>query len=126
MTRQNALYFIYIYQVIQYTLAYDHVDIIANRLTLKFKFTLIPLPCGAGSAVPARGLTLVLLFLHHYPSIRCWAAVDLCYGLAIFHIFNKWNVHFHTFLLVNTCQSGTLPSIFGVKYKSCSAGTSIC
>ena len=56
---------------------------------------------------PAKCLTL-LLFLHHCLSVRCWAAVALCYGLAIFHVFLKWNVHFQTFILVNACQSGDI------------------
>ena len=62
--------------------------------------------CGAGSAVPREELDLVLLFLHHCLTIRGWAAVTLCYGLAICHVFIKWNAHFKTLLLVNTCQSG--------------------
>ena len=57
---------------------------------------------------PARSLTKVLLFLHHCSSVRCWAAVTLFYGLAIFHVFIKWNAHFQTFLLVKICQAGDI------------------
>ena len=55
-------------------------------------------------------------------SVRYLAAVILCYGLAIFQVFMKWNANYQIFLLVNTCQSGDITYCFGVKYKSCSAG----
>ena len=50
---------------------------------------------------------IVFIIMSHH--VWCWAAVTLCYGLAIFHVFFfKWNAHFQTFLLVNTCQSGDI------------------
>ena len=88
---------------------------------------LFPLPCGAGSAVPREGFDLSVIILASllvFPMLGC--RHSLLRLLAIFHVFVKWNAQFLTFLLVNTCSRGTLPSIFGVKCKSCSAGTSIC
>ena len=90
---------------------------------------LFPLPCGAGSAVPREGFDLSVIILASllvFPMLGC--RHSLLRLLAIFHVFVKCNAHFQTFLLVNTCQwgGGALPSFFGVKCKSCSAGTSIC
>ena len=63
---------------------------------------------------PAKGLTWVFLFLHHCSSVRCWASVTLRYGLAIFHVFLKWNAHFEHSYLWTLAIRGTLPSVFGV------------
>ena len=68
---------------------------------------LFPLPCGAGSAVPREGFDLSVIILASllvFPMLGC--RHSLLRLLAIFHVFVKWNAHFQTFLLVNTCQSG--------------------
>ena len=65
--------------------------------------------------------------------IACFSDVGLpslfVTALSNISCFVKWNAHFQTFLLVTyvtLASRGTLPSVFGVKCKSCSAGTSIC
>ena len=53
---------------------------------------LFPLPCGLEPVAqfPAKGLTFkVLLFFHHCSSFRCWAAVTLCCGIAIYSRFSQ-------------------------------------
>ena len=63
--------------------------------------------CGAGSAVPREGFDLSVIILASllvFPMLGC--RHSLLRLLAIFHVFVKWNAHFQTFLLVNTCQSG--------------------
>ena len=68
---------------------------------------------------PARGLTLVLLFLHHCLFFRCWAAVTLCYGSNQYFMFLSSGMHiFIHFYLLTLASRGTLPSVFGVKCKS--------
>ena len=59
----------------------------------------------------------MLLFLHRCLSIRCWAAVTLCCGLAIISRVSKVECTFSTFLFVNTCQSGTLPCVLALTFK---------
>ena len=49
---------------------------------------------------------------YHFSSLRCWAAVTLCCGIAIFHVFGKYYARFQTFLLVYTCQSGDITLCF--------------
>ena len=70
---------------------------------------LFPLPCGAGNAVPREGFDLSVIILASllvFPMLGC--RHSLLRLLAIFHVFVKWNAHFQTFLLVNTCQSGVI------------------
>ena len=70
---------------------------------------LFTLPCGAGSAVPREGFDLSVIILASllvFPMLGC--RHSLLRPLAIFHVFVKWNAHFQTFLLVNTCQSGDI------------------
>ena len=70
---------------------------------------LFPLPCVAGSAVPREGFDLSVIILASllvFPMLGC--RHSLLRLLAIFHVFVKWNAHFQTFLLVNTCQSGDI------------------
>ena len=88
---------------------------------------LFPLPWGTGNAVPREGFDLSVIILASllvFPMLGC--RHSLLRFLAIFHVLVKWNAHFQTFLLVNTCQSGFLPSVFGVKCNSYCGGTSIC
>ena len=67
---------------------------------------------------------IILKSLLVFPMLGC--RHSLLRLLAIFHVFVKWNAHFQTYLLVNTCQSGViLLSVFGATCKSCCAGTSI-
>ena len=69
----------------------------------------------------------VLLFLHHCLFFRCWAAVTLCYGSKQYFMFLSSGMHiFKHFYLLTLASRGTLPSVFGVKCKSCYAETSIC
>ena len=88
---------------------------------------LFPLQCGAGSAVPREGFDLSVIILASllvFPMLGCRHSLlrskqyfmSLLSGM---HIFK----HFYLLTLVSR---GTLPSVFGVKCKSCSAGTSIC
>ena len=68
-----------------------------------------PLPCGAGSSVPREGFDLSVIILASllvFPMLGC--RHSLLRLFAIFHVFVKWNAHFQTFLLVNTCQSGNI------------------
>ena len=70
---------------------------------------LLTLPCGAGNAVPREGFDLSVIILASllvFPMLGC--RHSLLRLLAIFHVFVKWNAHFQTFLLVNTCQSGVI------------------
>ena len=70
---------------------------------------LFPLPCGAGNAVPREGFDLSVIILASllvFPMLGC--RHSLVRLLAIFHVFVKWNAHFQTFLLVNTCQTGVI------------------
>ena len=70
---------------------------------------LFPLPCGTGSAVSREGFDLrviILASLLVFPMLGC--RHSLLRLQAIFHAFVKWNAHFLTFLLVNTCQSGDI------------------
>ena len=70
---------------------------------------LFPLPCGAGNAVPREGFDLSVIILASllvFPMLGC--RHSLLRLLAIFQVFVKWNAHFQTFLLVNTCQSGVI------------------
>ena len=88
---------------------------------------LFPLPCGAGSAVPREGFDLSVIILASLLVLRCWAAVTFCYGSKQYFMFLSSGMHiFKHFYLLTLASRGTLPSVFGVKCKSCSAGTSIC
>ena len=72
-------------------------------------------------------LVQVLLFFYHCLFFRCWAAVTFCYGSKQYFMFLSSGMHiFKHFYLLTLASQGTLPSVFGVKCKSCSAGTSIC
>ena len=80
-----------------------------NWLPSLFSLNLFPLPCGAGNAVPREGFDLSVIILASllvFPMLGC--RHSLLRLLAIFHVFVKWNEHFQTFLLVNTCQSGVI------------------
>ena len=58
---------------------------------------------------------------------RCWTAVTLCYGSKQYFMFLSSGMHiFKHFYLLTLASRGTLPSVFGIKCKRCSAGTSIC
>ena len=70
---------------------------------------LFPLPYGAGNAVPREEFDLSVIILASllvFPILGC--RHSLLRLLAIFHVFVKWNAHFQTFILVNTCQSGVI------------------
>ena len=61
------------------------------------------------SAVPREGFDLSVIILASllvFPMLGC--RHSFLRLLAIFHVFVKWNAHFQTFLLVNTCQSGDI------------------
>ena len=71
---------------------------------------LFPLPCGAGNAVPRERFDLSVIIL---ASLLVFSDVGLpsLFVTALSNIscfFVKWNAHFQTFLLVNTCQSGVI------------------
>ena len=88
---------------------------------------LFPLPCGAGSAVPREGFDLSVIILASLLVFRCWAVVTLCYGSKQYSMFLSSGMQiFKHFYLLTLANRGTLPTVFGVKCKSCSAGTSIC
>ena len=88
---------------------------------------LFPLPCGAGSAVPREGFDLsaiILASLLVFPMLGCR---HFWYGSKQYFMFLSSGMHiFKHFYLLTLASRGTLPSVFGVKCISCSAGTSIC
>ena len=80
-----------------------------EEISFLYNIMLFPLPCGAGNAVPREGFDLSVIILASllvFPMLGC--RHFLLRLLAIFHVFVKWNAHFQTFLLVNTCQSGVI------------------
>ena len=89
---------------------------------------LFPLPCGAGNAVPREGFDLSVIILASllvFPMLGCRHSLSRL--LAIFHVFLSSGMHiFKHFFLLTLASRGLLPSVFGVKCKSCCAGTSIC
>ena len=90
---------------------------------------LFPLQCGAGSAVLREGFDLSVIILASMLVFffRCWAAVTFCYGSKQYFMFLSSGMHiFIHFYLLTLASRGTLLSVFGVKCKGCSAGTSIC
>ena len=105
-----------------------HDLVIITMYTLVLVFTLIPF-CRVEPVVrfPREGVDLSVIILASllvFPMLGC--RHSLIRLLAIFHVYVKWNAHFQYFYLLTLASRGTWPSIFGVKCKSCSAGTSIC
>ena len=90
---------------------------------------LFPLPCGAGSAVPREGFDLSVIILASL--LACFSDVGLPSLFVTapkqYFMFLSSGTHIlKHFYLLTLASRGTLPSVFGVKCKSCSAGTSIC
>ena len=82
---------------------------------------------GAGSAVPREGFDLSVIILASllvFPMLGCLPS--LLRLLAIFHVLSSGMHIFKHFYLLTLASRVTLPSVFGVKCKSCSTGISIC